>query len=172
MKAKKPLLCVMLLAFVLALAFAPAALAKSQPVTASGNWTWVGGEGGTNRVLAGDHLYIKGYEIGQWTGTFTATDTYENFVAMVLFDPADPETWYSLRAKLWIHFADATVDMGGGVLLHGNMTMLVIFDGYDWLQGATWKIHNGTGDLKHLGGEGALVWADGMDYTGTIWTQK
>ena len=92
MKAKKPLLCGVLLAFVLALAFAPAALAKSQPVTASGNWTWVGGEGGTNRVLAGDHLYIKGYEIGQWTGTFTATDTYENFVAMVLFDPADPET--------------------------------------------------------------------------------
>ena len=104
---------VVLLAFVLALAFAPAALAKSQPVTASGNWTWVGGEGGTDRVLAGDHLYIKGYEIGQWTGTFTATDTYETFVAMVLFDPADPDTWYSLRARLWIHFADATVDMGG-----------------------------------------------------------
>ena len=173
MKAKKPLLLVVLLAFVLALAFAPAALAKSQPVAASGSWTWVGGEGGTNRVLSSGHLFIKGYEIGQWSGTFTATDTYENYVGTVLFDPANPDTWYSLRAKLWIHFADATVDMGGGVFLHGDMTMLVIFHGYTWWEeGATWKIESGTGGLKHLGGQGTLVWAEGMDYTGTIWTQK
>ena len=173
MKAQKPLLCVVLLALVLALALAPAALAKSQPVAASGSWTWVGNEDGTNRVIAGDHLYIRGYEIGQWSGTFTATDTYEPYLGMVIFDPADPDIWYSLRAKLWIHFSDATVDMGGGMLLRGDMTMLVIFDGYDWIEGATWKIHNGTAGLKHLGGQGTLAWTTtGMDYTGTIWTQR
>lgn len=173
MKAKNPLLLVVLFAFGLALAFAPVALAKSPSVAASGSWTWVGGEGGTNRVLSSGHLFIKGYEIGQWSGTFAATDTYENYVGTVLFDPDNPDTWYSLRAKLWIHFADATVAMGGGVLLHGDMTMLVVFDGYDWIEGATWKIHNGTGGLKHLGGAGALVWTTtGMDYTGSIWTQR
>jgi opacity protein-like surface antigen len=170
---KRLLLIIVLLVCVLALACAPAALAKSQPVAASGSWTWVGGEGGTDRVLSSGHLFLKGYEIGQWSGTFVATDTYENYVGTVLFDPADPDTWYSLRAKLWIHFEDATVDMGGGVLLRGDMTMLVIFTGYDWMQGATWKIHNGTGGLRHLGGEGTLVWTPtGMDYTGAIWTQK
>lgn len=173
MKASKPLLLVVLLAFVLALAIAPAALAKSQPVAASGDWTWMGGEGGTDRELPSAHLFIKGYEIGQWSGTFTATDTYEPYLGMVLFDPADHDNWYSLRAKLWIHFAEATVAMGGGVLLRGDMTMLVIFDGYDWIEGATWKIHNGTGGLRHLGGQGTLVWTEtGMHYDGNIWTQQ
>jgi hypothetical protein len=173
MKAKQPLLCVVLLPVALSLALAPAALAKSPPVAASGDWTWVGGEGNIDRVQAGDHLYIRGYEIGQWSGTFTATDTYEPYLGMVIFDPADPEIWYSLRARLWIHFSDATVDMGSGVHLVGDMTMLVIFDGYDWAEGATWKIHNGTAGLKHLGGQGTLAWTTtGMHYTGTIWTQR
>jgi hypothetical protein len=76
-----------------------------------------------------------------------------------------------LGGKLWIHFADATVDMGAGVLLNRDMTMLVMFKA--GTADATWKIHNGSGDLQHLGGEGSLDWTDaGMDYSGAVWTQK
>jgi len=113
-------------------------------------------------------VHLSGYETGQWTGTFTASDTYEPFVAGVTKSGA-------LWGNLWIHFADATVDMGGGVLLHGDMTMLVNFDAPTSAVGATWKIHNGTGGLQHLGGEGTLLWnvyTGFMDYTGVIWTQK
>jgi hypothetical protein len=164
------LLCLALVA-VMALAVAPAAFAKSQPVAASGEWTWVGGEDGTDRLLPSGHEFLKGYEIGQWTGTFTATDTYETYVAMATLTD-DGLDWVTLAAKLWIHFEDATVNMDG-VLLEGDMTMLVIFHAGTWTEGATWKIHNGTGDLKHLGGEGTLVWTEtGMDYSGMIWTQK
>jgi hypothetical protein len=171
MSTKKPFLLV-LLVIVLALALAPAVLAKSQPVAAAGDWTWAGGEGGTDRVLPSGREFIKGYEIGQWSGTFTAADTYEPYVAMATLSD-DPEVgWDTLTAKLWIHFEDAAVDMGGSVL-EGDMTMLVIFHGDTWLDGATWKIHNGSGGLKHLGGEGSLIWTTpGMHYTGTIWTQK
>ena len=126
------------------------------------------GEGGTDRVLPSGHEFLKGYEIGLWSGTFTASDTYEPFVAGVT---KSGDLW----GNLWIHFADATVVMGGGVLLHGDMTMVVNFDAPTWAVGATWKIHNGTGDLKHLGGEGTLLWnldTGFMDYFGMIWTQK
>ncbi len=173
MKAKKPILLVVLLAFVLVLAFAPAASRNRSPSPHRAHGPGWAARAGRTECSSSGHLFIKGYEIGQWSGTFTATNTYENYVGTVWFDPANPDTWYSLRAKLWIHFADATVDMGGGVLLHGDMTMLVVFDGYDWVQGATWKIHNGTRGLKHLGGAGTLVGTTtGMDYAGTIWTQK
>jgi hypothetical protein len=166
MKAKKPLLLVVLLAFVLALAFAPAALAKSQPVAASGDWTWVGNPDGTDRLLPSGQEFFKGSETGQWTGTFAASDAYEPYVAMFT-------KLGDLRGKLWINFADATVDMGGGKFLHGDMTMLVVFHAATWEDVATWKIESGTGGLKHLGGQGTLVWTEtGMHYTGTVWTQK
>jgi hypothetical protein len=61
----------------------------------------------------------------------------------------------------------------GSEVLRGDMTILVDFKAATSLEGATWKIHNGTGDLQRLGGEGTLVWTDaGMDYSGTIWTNK
>ena len=61
--------------------------------------------------------------------------------------------------------------MGGGVFLHGDMTLLVSF--HAGIAGARWKIENGTGDLQHLGGDGTLVGTDtGMNYSGTIWTNK
>ena len=51
------------------------------------------------------------------------------------------------------------------------MTMLVQFKA--GTPDATWKIHNGSGELQHLGGEGTLVWTEtGMDYSGVVWTQK
>ena len=76
-----------------------------------------------------------------------------------------------LWAKFWIHFEDAAVDMGGGAVLHGDMTMLVTF--HAGTADAVWDVQNGTGQLRHLGGQGTLVWADtGMDCTGTVWTQK
>jgi hypothetical protein len=176
MNLKKPLLVIVLLAVVLALAFAPAALAKGQTAPASGSWTWVGNEGGWDKTIPPQaptpadkiHAILHGSETGWWTGTFTANETYEPFVAMFTteLDPFAAGFW----AKLWIHFKDATVDMGGGVFLHGDMTMLVIFHTDTSLsEGATWKIQNGTGDLKYLGGAGTLVWTDtGMDYSGTI----
>jgi len=163
MRRKMTIVLMLALACVLLLAVAPAVLAKSHPVAASGSWTWVG-YGGTDRVLPSGAEFLKGYEIGQWTGTFTATDTYEPYVAMV---NKSGELW----AKLWIHFEDACVDVGGGAELHGDMTMLVTF--HAGTADAAWKVHDGTGQLRHLGGEGALVWTDtGMDYTGTVWTQK
>ena len=111
-------------------------------------------------------IHLSGYETGQWTGTFTASDTYETFVAGVT---KSGDLW----GNLWIHFAHATVDMGGGVILHGDMTMVVNFDAPASAVGATCKIHKGTDGLKHLGGEGTLLWADaGMDYSGMIWTQN
>jgi hypothetical protein len=175
MRAKRSLLLIVLLAVVLALAYAPAALATGQTAPASGSWTWVGNEGGTDRIVPPNaptpslkiHEFLKGSETGWWTGTFTADETYEPFVAMftVELDPLAVGFW----AKLWIHFKDATVDMGGGVHLHGDMTMLVTFHTDTSSEGATWKIQNGTGDLKYLGGAGTLVWTDtGMDYHGTI----
>ena len=154
---------VVLVAFVLAMAIAPGALAKSPRVAASGAWTWVPGEDGTDTFLPSGHEFLQGYEVGQWTGTFTASDTYEPYVAMFT---KSAELW----AKLWIHFEDATVDMGGAPL-HGDMTMLVTF--HAGTDAAGWRILNGTGDLQQLGGEGTLVWTDaGMDYSGMIWRQK
>ena len=165
MKTKKPFLLIALLAFVLAMALAPAAFAKSDAVAASGSWTWVGNEGGTERELPPGSVFVHVSETGQWTGTFTATDVYEPFVGMFT---KSGEVWF----HLWIHFKGVDVAMGSKVL-HGDMTMLVDFKAATSLEGATWKIHNGTGDLQHLGGAGTLVWTDlGMDYKGTIWTNK
>jgi hypothetical protein len=163
MRSRTAVVLIVLLAFVLAMAIVPAALAKSQPVAASGSWTWVNPVWGERDHPNGSvHLY--GVEIGQWTGTFTASDTYEPYVAGVT---KSGELW----AKLWIHFTDATVDMGGGVLLHGDMTLLVSF--HAGIDTAKWKIENGTGGLQHLGGAGTLVSTDtGMDYSGMIWSQK
>jgi len=163
MNARKPFLLVALLAFVLALALAPAAMAKSDPVPASGSWAWTNDGWGEREHPSGSfHLY--GYETGQWTGTFTASDTYEPYVALVTKSG-------ELAGKLWIHFADASVDMGGGVVLQGDMTMLVMFKA--GTADAAWMIHNGSGGLQHLGGEGTLAWTEaGMDYSGVVWTQK
>jgi hypothetical protein len=190
MKAKKSLLLIVLLALALAMAVAPTAFAKSDAVSASGSWTWDPDPNGTYREteIGGPtlpvtlHGFLKGCEIGSWTGTFAAIGTLEPYVATATITiefPDDPElppdVTVLLRAKLWIHFANAAVDMGDGVVLHGDMTMLVIFQDRDPM-GATWKIHNGTGDLKHLGGEGTLVYqpypGTGMDYSGMIWTNK
>ena len=46
------------------------------------------------------------------------------------------EFWF----HLYIHFKDVTVNMGGGVLLHGDINMLVKFRAATWLDGATWHI--------------------------------
>jgi hypothetical protein len=163
MKATRPLLLVILAVLLLALVVAPAALAKSQPVTAAGSWTWENTFWGEKDHPSGN-VHLFGYETGAWTGTLAATDTYEPYVAGLTRSG-------ELMGKLWIHFTDAAVDMGGGVVLHGDMTMMVLFRAGK--TDATWMIHNGSGELQHLGGEGTLLSTDmGMDYTGVVWTNK
>jgi hypothetical protein len=169
MRVKKPVLLVMLLALVLVMAIAPGVLAKSASVAASGSWTWVTNDGGTWRDLPNGKAFLKLSETGQWSGTFTASDVYEPFSGMITPAGESEEVWF----LLWIHFKDATVNMGGGEVLHGDMMMFVKFRAATWQDGATWRIENGTGDLQHLGGHGTLVWTEtGMDYSGTIWTNK
>ena len=59
--------------------------------------TWTNdGWGEKDHPSGSIHLY--GYETGRWTGTFTARDTYEPYVAGVT---RSGDLW----AKLWIHFA-------------------------------------------------------------------
>ncbi len=167
MKVKKPLLVVVFLALVLAIAIAPEALAKSAPVAGSGSWVWSEGEVLRLNELPNGKVFGKVVEIGLWSGTFSAADVYEPYTLMV---NKSGDVWF----HLYIHFKDATVDMGSGVLLHGDMMMLVKFLAASAGDGATWHIMNGTGDLKHLGGRGTLVWNESgyMDYTGAIWTNK
>ena len=64
MRRKTTIVLMVVLACMLLLAVAPAVLAKSQPVDASGSWTWVP-YGGTGRVLPSGAEFLKGYEIGE-----------------------------------------------------------------------------------------------------------
>ena len=167
MRVKRPLFVAVFLALVVAIAIAPGALAKSAPVAASGSWVWSEGDVRMMNELPNGKVFGKVVEIGQWSGTFSAANVYEPYTLML---NQQEEFWF----HLYIHFKDATVDVGGGRLLHGDMTMLVKFRAATWLGGATWHITNGTGELQHLGGRGTLVWnATGyMDYSGAIWTNK
>ena len=189
MKAKKPLLLIALLAVVLALAFAPGALAKGQTVDALGTWTTDYNDY-TIRFIPPTfptippsdrfHEFVKGSQTGQWTGTFTASNTYEPFLLFFTteLDPITLEPVEVFWANQLIHFYGVAVDMDPGPeeqLLYGDMTMRAIFRPDTCREGGTWKIQNGTGDLKHLGGEGTFVWSVGflnLDYFGTIWLNK
>jgi hypothetical protein len=167
MRVTRPLLLTVLLALVLVAAIAPGVQAKSAAVPVSGSWVWSEGDIRMMNGLPNGMVFGKIVEIGQWSGTFSAADVYEPYTLMVN-KAGNP--WF----HLYVHFKDATVDMGNGVLLHGDMMMYVKFLAATAGDGATWHIMNGTGDLKHLGGKGTLVWNESgyMDYSGWIWTNR
>jgi hypothetical protein len=147
MKAKQPLLLVVLTLILLALALMlPAAAIAKPPGTTtavSGDWSWV-----TNSFnvtpLPNDAVRVDGDEYGTWTGTFTGS-SYDVFQMIGTPDI----TTGSLTALFTGWVGDK----------YGSMTMYFTISqpADDPVMGGTWVILSGTKALKHITGSG--TWA-------------
>jgi len=162
---KRLLLLVVLAAVLAALCMAPTlAIARSEQTSAEGEWTWVN-ESFREMVHRNGNAFLRGDEAGTWTGTFDG-ESHDDFIGLV---NASGE----LHGMLLVEFDNVSVNGAVG----GLRMRLSWYVNESYSFGGQWKIVSGSGELRHLRGEGQWQWYDdvgaegGARYSGITWEQ-
>jgi hypothetical protein len=165
-KASAATLAVVIVVALVAL-LAPAAGATT-PTSVSGVWSWHGGEGFNTDPLGGD-MYIYGYELGNWTGSFQG-NSYEPYTGVIrALGTLDQSVW----AIITVNFQGKVNGVRGEAVMQLNVEEPATGGIF-----GEWAIMSGTGGLRHLRGAGTWVYthssADEVygfaDYTGAVWS--
>lgn len=164
MRARRAI-AVALLSVLMAVALAAPAFAapRGDVMAAEGEWTWVN-TSFREKVHQHGSAFLAGDEMGTWTGTFVG-ESYDKFIGHV-------DASGELHGTVWVEFEHVSVNGA-----QGGLKLRFSWYAHDSYFGGGWKILGGSGELRHLRGEGQWQWYDdvgtegGARYSGVTWGQ-